>query len=124
MSHFDITSLEKQLADLENETLKEGFWNDSKNSGIILQKIKTIKDNVENYNKLNNELANLTEMSELLIEEAKTSNELDSSLSKDIISNTQSIQNKLEDLEISTLLSGKYDINNAIVTIHPGARRN
>ncbi len=124
MSHFDITSLEKQLADLENETLKEGFWNDSKNSGIILQKIKTIKGKVENYNKLNNELANLTEMSELLIEEAKTSNELDSSLSKDIISNTQSIQNKLEDLEISTLLSGKYDINNAIVTIHPGARRN
>ena len=28
---------------------------------------------------------------------------------------------EIENLEIETLLSGKYDINNAIVTIHPGA---
>ena len=31
------------------------------------------------------------------------------------------MQLEIEDLEITTLLSGKYDINNAIVTIHPGA---
>lgn len=120
MSHFDISNLENELSKLENETLQEGFWNDSKKSSIILQKIKTIKNKVENYNNLNGELENLIEMSELLVEEADEKQQ-DNSLVKDILNNTNLVQDRLEDLEISTLLSGKYDINNAIVTIHPGA---
>lgn len=115
MSHFDIANLENQLKDLENQTMEEGFWNDSKNSSIILQKIKTIKNKVEKFHKLNNELINLIEMSELILLDN------DETLANDILNNTKSIQKDLEDLEISTLLSGKYDINNAIVTIHPGA---
>lgn len=95
--------------------MQDGFWNDSKKSSIILQKIKTIKSKVEKFHKLNNELNNLIEMSELVILDN------DESLASDIINNTKIIQKELEDLEISTLLSGKYDINNAIVTIHPGA---
>jgi len=115
VSHFDISNLENQLKDLENQTMQDGFWNDSKNSSIILQKIKTIKNKVDKFHKLNNELTNLIEMSELVLLDN------DENLANDIINNTKTIQKELEDLEISTLLSGKYDINNAIVTIHPGA---
>ncbi len=120
MIHFDISNLENELSIYEAETLQEGFWNDAKKSSIILQKIKTIKNKIEKYNKLNGELENLIEMSELLIEEVDEKQQ-ENSLVKDILNNTNLVQNKLEDLEISTLLSGKYDINNAIVTIHPGA---
>lgn len=115
MSHFDISNLEIQFKELENQTLEDGFWNDSKKSSIILQKIKTIKSKVEKFHKLSNELNSLKEMNELIMQED------DESLAKDILSNTKSIEKQLEDLEIATLLSGKYDINNAIVTIHPGA---
>ena len=107
--------------------MQDGFWNDSKKSSIILQKIKTIKNKVETFNKLNTELNNLIEMSELVIQEAEqaASNtqdaEQDEVLIKDILSGTISLQNELDKLEVETLLSGKYDINNAIVTIHPGA---
>ena len=120
MSHFDISSLSSELSNLEKETLKEGFWNDTKKSSIILQKIKTIRSKLDNFNNLNEEINNLIDMSELLIEEADDKQQ-DNSLIKDILNNTTVFQNKLEDLEIETLLSGKYDINNAIVTIHPGA---
>ena len=115
MIHFDIINLSFQLKELEAKTLEEGFWNDTKKSGIILQKIKTIKNKVDKFNKISNELKNLLEMSEILMQEN------DESLVKDIITNTKDIQKQIEDLEISTLLSGKYDINNAIITIHPGA---
>ena len=115
MIHFDIINLSFQLKELEAKTLEEGFWNDTKKSGIILQKIKTIKNKVDKFNKISNELKNLLEMSEILMQEN------DESLVKDIITNTKDIQKQREDLEISTLLSGKYDINNAIITIHPGA---
>lgn len=115
MSHFDISNLEIQFKELENQTLEDGFWNDSKKSSIILQKIKTIKSKVEKFHKLSNELNSLKEMNELIMQED------DESLAKDILNNTKTIEKELEDLEIATLLSGKYDINNAIVTIHPGA---
>ena len=120
MNLFDIDKLKKELSDLEEQTLEQDFWNDSKNSSIVLQKIKTLKNKIEKYTKIKNEIDNLIEMSELLSMEYE-SGEGDKSLVNDIITNTNNIQKEIDDLEIQTLLSGKYDINNAIVTIHPGA---
>ena len=42
-------------------------------------------------------------------------------LKKEILNNTKLASDKVEKLELQTFLSGKYDKNNAIVTIHPGA---
>ena len=36
----------------------------------------------------------------------------------------EKLAEEIEKLELATLLSGKYDSNNAIITLHPGARRN
>ena len=47
--------------------------------------------------------------------------EPDEEIAKDIIKSTKTLEQEIEKLEIATLLSGKYDVNNAIVTIHPGA---
>ena len=127
MNLFDISSLKEQLSELEKQTMQEGFWNDSKKSSIILQKIKTIKNKVETYNKLNNDLNNLIEMSDLIIEELQISNqngqidENNNTIALDVVDGTKALQSELDNLEIETLLSGKYDVNNAIVTIHPGA---
>ncbi|MBR1653561.1 MAG: peptide chain release factor 2 [Clostridia bacterium] len=126
-SPFDLPKLEKDLSNLEAQTLKEGFWNDSKKSGIILQQIKIIKNKVDKYNKLKIELSNLQEMSELMIQENTESNQdeselnLKDDLTRDILNGTKTLKNEIDDLEVEILLSGKYDINNAIVTIHPGA---
>ena len=115
MSHFDISELENELKDLEAETLKEDFWQDIKHSNKILAKIKSIKNKVNEYRKIESEIQNLTELTDL------TNIEPDEEIAKDIIKNTKILEQEVEKLEIATLLSGKYDSNNAIVTIHPGA---
>jgi len=112
---FDISKLEKDLEELEKETLKENFWGDTKNSSIVLGKIKNIKNKYTTYKNLEDEINNLIELSEL------ASLENDEDVAKEIIKSTRKLEKDLEKLEISTLLSGKYDNNNAIVTIHPGA---
>lgn len=115
MNLFDIPKLEDELKKLEEQTLEQEFWNDSKKSGKVLQEIKIIKNKKDKYTKLKSELLNLIEMNELLqIDE-------DESIAKELLQNTSSLEKDIENLEIETLLSGKYDINNAIVTIHPGA---
>ena len=115
MNLFDIANLQKELENLEKQTLQEGFWNDTQNSGKVLGKIKKIKSKNEIYNKLKNELQSLIEMNELL------QTEYDEGMAKEILKGTKQSQKELEKFEIQTLFSGKYDNNNAIVTIHPGA---
>ena len=115
MSLFDISKIEKELSNLESETLKNEFWNDSNNSSLVLKKIKNLKNKKEKFNRLNSEINNLLEMIELL--KAETDEEME----KELILNAKKIEEEILNLEIKTLLSGKYDENNAIVTIHPGA---
>ena len=115
MIHFDVENKEKELKELESKTTENDFWNDTENSSKVLKQINSLKSKVEGFKKLNNELNNLLEMSELLqVEE-------DEELAKELLKSTYTLEKDIEKLEITTLLSGKYDNNNAILTIHPGA---
>jgi len=113
--HFDISSLEIELKNLEEETSKPDFWNDTKNNSVILKKITSLKSKIESYKKVKNEFDNIYELNELLKSES------DEELEKELISSVNQIEKAIGKLEISTLLSNKYDTNNAIITLHPGA---
>lgn len=115
MIHFDVENKEKELKELESKTTENDFWNDTDNSSKVLKQINSLKSKVEGFKKLNNELNNLLEMSELLQVEK------DEELAKELLKSTYTLEKDIEKLEITTLLSGKYDNNNAILTIHPGA---
>ncbi len=115
MSLFDISKLKIELSDLENQTIEENFWNDPKNSSNVLNKIKHLKTKCTDFSKIQNEIENSQELIELLKMEP------DEEIIRDLLKNTNILQKELEKLELSTLLSGKYDSNNAILTIHPGA---
>ena len=115
MIHFDVANKEKELAELEKRTTSNEFWNNTENSSKVLKKITSLKNKVNNFKKVNSELENLKDMNELL----QTEN--DEELTKELLNNTSMLEKEIDKLEVTTLLSEKYDINNAIVTIHPGA---
>ncbi len=115
MNLFDIDKIEAELKELENQTIQEGFWNDSKTSSKVLTRIKQLKSKCTSFRKIETEIQNMQELTELVELEP------DEDVAKDILKNTKKIEKELEKLELETLLSGKYDENNAIVTIHPGA---
>ena len=115
MIHFDIPKIETELKELEDKTMQDGFWNDQKNSNKVLAEIKSRKGKVNKYKELLNELNNIKELIDLVEMED------DKSLEGEINSNTKKIEIEIEKFELQTLLSGKYDSNNAILTLHPGA---
>ena len=116
MSLFDIHESENQLKELEAETTKENFWQkDNNETSKVLSKIKQLKNKVVQYKKIENEVINLQELTEL----AELENDVD--VAKDILKSTTKLENEIEKLQLETLLSGKYDKNNAILTLHPGA---
>ena len=115
MIHFDIVKLKHELENLETKTTQEGFWSDQKESNKILTEIKSRKNKVTKYEELSSELENILELIELI------EMEQDESLESEINSSTKKLGKELEKFELQTLLSGKYDSNNAILTLHPGA---
>lgn len=115
MIHFDIVNLENELTSLEKQTTENNFWEDQKNSSKVLKRISEIKNKVEQFKKIKTEITNMIELVELLKQES------DEELEKEVQNGTKKLEEDIEKLEISTLLSGKYDINNAILTLHPGA---
>jgi len=120
--HFDISNLSNKLQELEAKTFEPNFWQDAKASEPILKEIKVIKPKVVLYEKIEKELNNLIELNELLQEEIKQGNKEENlELVSELLNNTKIIEKELEKLEIETLFKGKYDMNNAIITLHAGA---
>lgn len=114
-SALQISDLKADFADLEKQTLQEDFWEDNQKSSTIYSKMNIIQKKIKSYETLKSELENLVELNDLLLLEQ------DAELEKDLLSNTQKLEKHFEKIEVETLLSGKYDANHAILTIHPGA---
>jgi len=100
---------------LENTPLPIFWTTNNEETKKVLSEIKRIKSKVVKYKELEKEINDSLELSEMIKES------FEEELLKDIIKSTKKEQRELERLELETLLSGKYDANNAIVTIHPGA---
>ena len=80
-----------------------------------MQELKGLKSVVESCNELSSKYEDI----QTLIEMAGEEN--DESLLPEIKEELDAFSQKLEDMRISTLLSGEYDKNNAILTLHAGA---
>ena len=110
-----IEEAREKASELERETLVQDFWNDAEKSSKKLQEIKQLKDKVEGYEELVTRLEDATALWEVAIEEN------DESSVEEVVSETDFIETEAENKRIEVLLSGPYDKNNAILSIHPGA---
>ena len=113
---FDILNIERELENIERLISDEEFWQqDSTKTSKILSKQKQLKRKIEKFTIIKNELENIADLIELAMLEN------DDSIAKDINQMIDNSQKQIEQLQFETLLSGKYDKNNAILTLHPGA---
>ena len=115
MIHFDIINLKQELKKLEDKTNDANFWSNPDTSAPVLSKIKSTKNDIDTFEKLNYEINNLEALNELLL------SEYDKELEEELFLATNNLSKEIQNLEVKTLLSGKYDRNNAILTLHPGA---
>ena len=89
------------------------FWNEVEKAQQTMQKNKVIEDKLEQFASLESELEDAYVLFELADEDASLEKELHNALN--------SLEEKIDELKIATLLSGPYDMNNAIVSIHAGS---
>ncbi len=114
VSPFDLSGLREKLADLNRQTEAADFWNDPEAAQNLLKKKKALEKKVEQYETLETDLEDIGELIELA-EEMEDEEE-----ARSIVSSFEELQKSLEELKLDTLLDGKYDHNNAIISIHAG----
>ncbi|MGI6511134.1 MAG: PCRF domain-containing protein [Catenisphaera adipataccumulans] len=106
---------QKQVDDLDQQTMKEDFWNDPQKAQAVIRKRNSIKQIIDDYQALDAGLNSLDETAD----ELKA--EFDDELMEIAEEEYQETAKKFEDFEIQVLLSHEYDQNNAILELHPGA---
>ena len=115
---LNIDKLKEEIAALQEESGKDGFWDDLEHSQKVMQTIKHDEATIESYNKLNEKLEDTITMIELTLEEDAAE---DDEVVLEIKGDANRFKSELESMKLTTLLTGEYDSKNAILTFHAGA---
>lgn len=115
MVPFDLEKLKEENILLEQEMQEPDFWNNQEKAQKIAQKLKSNTNRMNDYLNLKQQVEDIELLLKLVIEED------DESQISEIKSDMKEVEDQLEAARIVALLSGEYDKNNAILSIHSGA---
>ncbi len=102
----------KELEEIQNA---EGFWDDANTARAVSKEISQLQSKLEKFDKMIARIDDSIDMVDIV--ELEGSDEEDTAL----VASIDELQESVESLSLATLLSGKYDGLNAILTLHAGA---
>ena len=111
---FDVSSKQNRINDLEKLMQEDNFWNDVDKSNSINMELINLKKELTNYSKLTTDINNTKEILSIL--DNSNIDEL-----SEIEGSIKSLESRIDELEIATLLNGEYDNLDCYLEIHPGA---
>lgn len=110
-----IDSLADRISELEARAQEPDFWNDVEEAQKVQKQIRRLQRKVENYRSLEFQRKDLLMMCQLGAEEE------DEGIFNEVSEAYSDYVQKFEATRLETLLTGQYDKNNAILTLHAGA---
>lgn len=112
---LELDRKKARMEELGAKMEEPDFWSDPEKAQDITRELKGMKDTVEAFAGLESTMDDAYTMIEMGYEEN------DASLIPEIEEMIREFRETFEQMRIKTLLSGEYDSNNAIVTLHAGA---
>ncbi|MGK9367605.1 peptide chain release factor 2 [Melioribacter sp. Ez-97] len=112
---FKLEEKEKEIDEIRKLSEAQDFWNDQKKAQSLLQKSKSLQNWVDMWNELKEKIDHIEEFIELVIAEE------DDSFISEIDKELAEAEKLYGELELKSMLSGKDDDKNCILTIHSGA---
>src|SRR5699024_8932104 len=102
-----------EIAKLEEKMTYPNFWDDNDAAQTVIQKLNGLKNNVDQYEKINSRLEDSFALYEMIMEEN------DEDLFEELDQEVKKLIKALNNYELEMLLSEPYDANNAILELHP-----
>lgn len=113
--HFDVARKEEKIAELEYKMGEPTFWDDAEEAQKVNQELAATKGSVDKYKEIVAKTDDAQALLEMALEEG------DASMESEVQAEFEAIKAAVRELELEVLLSGPYDANNAILTLHAGA---
>ena len=110
---FSLSEKEKKVIELEKKTTNPNLWVDREKAESLMKTLGDLKNEIEETAKLKEKLANISD----LLSGVSDDNEEDLKVIEDELVN---LEKTLSNLELKTFLSGSYDKDDAIISIHAG----
>ncbi|WP_374707695.1 peptide chain release factor 2 [Clostridium sp. LY3-2] len=110
---LDKDALEKQVQELDMKMQEPGFWEDIKYAEEVTKESKFLKSKIERFVTLENRASDIEVLSEMIEED-------DDESINEIIDEMKILEKEVESYRIEILLSGEYDKNDVILTLHAG----
>ncbi len=111
---LNLEQKKQKLLELEDKMQNPKFWDNQENAKNISQQTSDLKDEINEFENIENEIINLLEITKESIKSK------DESLEKDIKNKLENLQKEFKKLEFKIMFSEKYDSSNAIFAIHSG----
>ncbi len=113
--HFDLDRLSESISINEAKMGEPGFWDDNIAAQKVIDETNQLKSKFDRFFQLNSLLEDTEIMVDLYAEEP------DDSLAEEVTEQLTKLTEQVKSYQLHLLLNGKYDHNNAILEIHPGA---
>lgn len=114
-SPFEVAAKGSEIQELETQMAEAGFWEDQQRAQAVIARINSLKQVHDTWAEIRDHCADLTELAQLAVQEGEDA------LAEEIGRGLSGLKEQLNSLELTQLLGGKYDFNNAIISFHPGA---
>jgi peptide chain release factor 2 len=114
-TYLRIDQAREEMTQLESRAASPDLWNDQEEARKITGRLANLRDDIERWEKVRNEVDDATTLDLLAREEG------DESLTEEIDTAISFISNQLDDIELLALFNGEHDENDAVCEIHSGA---
>jgi len=114
IENLDLPKKKEELKELESQMSAEGFWQDNSEAVVLSQKAGDLKNTIEAWEKLEQDIQDLIELTEMI--DPATDPDSFAQLQKD----TDQAEKTHDHLNIELYLSGSYDKSSAIISFHAG----
>ncbi|MFC6601817.1 peptide chain release factor 2 [Ectobacillus funiculus] len=111
---LDLAGKEQRIEELDEMMSDPSFWDDQKSAQVVINEANVLKEQVGQFNEMNEMHENLEVTHELVKEE------YDEELKQELEREVRTLLQSMNEFELQQLLSDPYD-NNAILELHPGA---
>jgi peptide chain release factor 2 len=109
-----------KLEVVKTKSSQEDLWNNQENAQKVMKSLSTLEGDLEMLSKNDQELEEIKLMIEMVEDKENTPGEPDPDVWQEILDMCENLDKKLDKIEITTYLHGKYDENDAILSIHAG----